>query len=80
MIVLIPFGVVGSGKTTFYHKLASLCTAKLGWSCQRVSSDEIRGQHMGVLMAKTGMNRDKAFSKTKDSAKEEFDRLLIQLL
>ena len=44
VIVIIPFGVVGSGKSTIMNSLKSMLEAKdqTEWTFDSVSSDEIR--------------------------------------
>lgn len=62
VIVIIPFGVVGSGKSTIMNSLKSMLEAKdqTEWTFDSVSSDEIRQQLMQPLI-KAGQTKDQAF-------------------
>ena len=63
VIVIIPFGVPGSGKSFIWdlikQKIGSL--PKDEWSCHSISSDGIRGEMMDKLVKEKGITRDEAF-------------------
>ena len=74
MIAIIPFGIPGSGKSTFLNSLKQVCT-KLSWSIASVSSDDIRKEAIDKLTSK-GMARKEAFDKTSKSGPAEFNKRL----
>lgn len=47
--MIIPFGITGSGKSTFLNALTEI-VKRLKWSITSVSSDGIRGEHMKKYM------------------------------
>ena len=66
MIVIIPFGVPGSGKSFIWkllkEKIATLPQEE--WTCDQVSSDGIRGRLMKEVMEKEDIDRDAAYART----------------
>ena len=51
VIVVIPFGVPGAGKTTIWGLIKEHISTLPGWTCDSVSSDAIRGSIMKEMMA-----------------------------
>ena len=47
---IIPFGVTGSGKTTFRKKLTEMATSRFKWAVKYVSSDETRREAMDEIL------------------------------
>ena len=50
VIVVIPFGVPASGKSTIWGLLKQKFDSLPDWTCDSVSSDAIRGEQMNELM------------------------------
>ncbi|CDW91204.1 UNKNOWN [Stylonychia lemnae] len=73
VIVIIPFGITGSGKTTLRENLSQIVQEKLRWNFKYVSSDEIRKECMDKAMQNGKMTRDEAFDRTGREAIKQFD-------
>lgn len=75
VIVIIPFGVVGSGKSTFLRTLREIVD-RLGWKLESVSSDETRKECMDKILQAQKCTKQKAFeSSAKQAGKLFFSRL-----
>ena len=80
VITIIPFGIVGSGKSTFLKTLTDVA-AELKWSLASISSDAIRKELVTGYMAKFPKVEEKeAFDKTGKTAGIEFSRRLENLV
>ena len=80
MIIIIPFGVPGSGKSTILKsiktKIESMEPAE--WTFATVSSDTIRGDLMAPLI-KSGKTRDQAFQATARSGPQAYSQAFEKL-
>ena len=64
LLAIMPFGIPGSGKTTFLQSLTKIA-ATLKWSIASVSSDGVRKETIDKLVAKDpSISRQVAFDKT----------------
>jgi hypothetical protein len=64
VITIIPFGIVGSGKSTFYKTLTQIAS-KLKWSIASLSSDALRKELVTGYMEKfPKIDEREAFEKT----------------
>jgi tRNA uridine 5-carbamoylmethylation protein Kti12 len=77
--VIIPFGIPGSGKTTFKQALLKVLD-KLDWSFASVSSDEIRKEMMDKLIREKKIDEKEAFEKSGKIATSEYHRRAEYLL
>ena len=67
VIVIIPFGVPGSGKSFIWENIKNELALKEDWSFDSVSSDGVRGELMEELIKK-GMDKDAAYQATQRTA------------
>ena len=76
LIVVVPFGIPGSGKSTFLKTMREV-TERLGWSLDSVSSDATRGECMEQYIEKNPEStRKEAFDNTNKPASKAFDQKL----
>ena len=81
VIVVIPFGVPSSGKSTIWGLIKEHIDSLPDWTCDSVSSDEIRGQIMGRMMSDSlRMSKKVAFNKSTKSAGNAYDKELRRII
>ena len=80
MLSILPFGTVGSGKSTFLKTLTEI-VKKLDWSISSISSDALRKELVDKYKEKFPQVPEKeAFDKTAKNAGAEFNRRLEKLI
>jgi tRNA uridine 5-carbamoylmethylation protein Kti12 len=80
VLTILPFGIVGSGKSTFLKTLTQI-VKKLDWSISSISSDALRKELVDKYREKfTDIAEKEAFDKTAKSAGAEFNRRLEKLI
>eukprot|EP00347_Sterkiella_histriomuscorum_P011394 403372627 len=80
VIVVIPFGTTGSGKSTFKNYLEKYVVDQFGWRFESVSSDECRGKVMQNLMANKKLSREQAFDQSNKNALSMYNDQLGRIL
>lgn len=79
-MTILPFGIVGSGKSTFLKTLTQI-VKKLDWSISSISSDALRKELVDKYREKfPDIAEKEAFDKTAKSAGAEFNRRLEKLI
>ena len=63
VIIIIPFGVPGSGKSFIWENMKKKLSSEKEWTLDSVSSDGIRGEQMEEYIQK-GLSKDEAYNKT----------------
>ena len=80
VLAIIPFGIPGSGKSTFLKGLKSI-VERLKWTIVSVSSDEVRGEHVKkYIETHPGVSNKEAFDKTGKTATQNFNKRVEQLI
>ncbi len=78
--MIIPFGIPGSGKSTFLSTLKTI-VQKIGWSLSSLSSDGLRKELMNHYMeTHAGVSAKDAYDKTGKTATIEFNKRIEKLL
>ena len=60
LLIIIPFGTPGSGKSTFLKTLKNI-SSNINWKIDSISSDETRNECMENLIKKKKCSRKEAF-------------------
>jgi tRNA uridine 5-carbamoylmethylation protein Kti12 len=80
VLAIIPFGIPGSGKSTFLKTLTKV-VGNLNWSIASVSSDGVRQELIDKMLKKdSSLTRDQAFDRTAKAAGAEFNKQLEKLV
>ena len=80
VIVVIPFGLAGAGKSFCFKALQAKINETEGCTFDVISSDGIRGEMVKKLMEKEKCSRDDAFQKTAKTANKEYGFRFLKLL
>jgi hypothetical protein len=77
---MMPFGVTGSGKSTFLKTLTEI-VKRLKWTIVSASSDGVRGEHMKKYQdSHPGSSPGEAFDKTGKSASADFNKRIEKMI
>ena len=80
VLAIIPFGVTGSGKSTFLKTLTEI-VKRLKWTINSVSSDGVRGEHMKKYQdSHPGVSAGEAFDKTAKTAVQDFGKRVERMI
>ena len=81
VLIIIPFGVPGSGKSFVWDAVkAAITKDKSDWSYAEISSDDMRSAQMEKLMQGSDLTRDAAFNATMKTGPKLYSAKLDKMI